>query len=97
MAQPGSSPESTLREEPISLVTCLVPSSRSGVKISSRMLCTRYSFIRFPHLAGKTKSKEANHSYNPAFSEATRKERISTKQLRSRGFVVLDTNTPVGA
>ena len=47
MAQLESSPESTLREGPISLMTCLAPTSNAGGMISSRMLCTRYSLIRF--------------------------------------------------
>jgi hypothetical protein len=37
-----------------------------------------------PLLAKKTKSKEANHSYSPAFSEATRKESRWCNRL---GFV----------
>jgi hypothetical protein len=39
-----------------------------------------------PLLAEKTKSKEANYSYNPAFSEATRKESQWCNRL---GIVVI--------
>jgi hypothetical protein len=54
-----------------------LPRARQFARISpsDKSLQNRPALSGFPHLAEKTKSKDANHSYNPTFSIATRKER----------------------